>query len=93
MAVNPRNDEGTWGVRRIIIITTLALCAFVVLRFTLFRADDTEVNSTLVMGAFTLAGAVIGSYVFGAVWDDIEVRKERRRDRLYDRFPYDDRPV
>lgn len=74
-----RNLDGSWKVRRALIFTTLIFCAAVVVRV-MWTGEDTRVNETLVLSAFGLAGMVIGSYVFGAVWDD---RTKRRPDDDY----------
>lgn len=63
-----------WKVRRRIVIGTLLFCAFVVLWLAI-RGADTELSRSIASGAFMLAGAVIGSYVFGAAWDDFNVMK------------------
>jgi hypothetical protein len=67
-----RNFGGSWTHRRRIIYSTLAFCAFCIL-WLLFWGSDTELNETIANSAFFLAGGVIGSYVFGAVWDDKSV--------------------
>lgn len=36
----------------------------------MIRGDDRAVNEVIVMCSFGLAFGTIGSYVFGAVWDD-----------------------
>ena len=59
----------SWAIRRRVIFATLVFCAFEILWIT-FMGADTAVASTIVLGAFGLAGSTIGSYVFGAVWDD-----------------------
>ncbi len=64
-----RNFGGAWTHRRRIIYGTLVFCAFCI-SYLLFRGSDTRLNETIVSSAFLLAGGVIGSYVFGAVWDD-----------------------
>jgi hypothetical protein len=64
-----RNFGGAWMHRRRIIYGTLVFCAFCII-YLLFRGGDTRLNETIVSSAFLLAGGVIGSYVFGAVWDD-----------------------
>jgi hypothetical protein len=58
-----------WTVRRRIIVLTLIFCAGLVTYIT-FKGTDTRTAETIVQSAFYLAGAVIGSYVFGAVWQD-----------------------
>lgn len=64
-----RNFGGAWTHRRRIIYGTLIFCAFCI-SYLMFRGSDTRLNETIVNSAFLLAGGVIGSYVFGAVWDD-----------------------
>jgi len=67
-----RNFGGAWTHRRRIIYGTLVFCAFCII-YLLFHGSDTRLNETIVSSAFLLAGGVIGSYVFGAVWDDKNV--------------------
>ena len=67
-----------WAVRRRIIFTTLIFCALCVV-YIIFKGNDTRVYETVVMSAFALAGMVIGSYVFGAVWDDKSRREMSTR--------------
>lgn len=59
----------SWKVRRRIIHATLAFSAFCVV-WIMLRGDDRAVNEVIVMCSFGLAFATIGSYIFGAVWDD-----------------------
>lgn len=93
--MSPRNEQGTWKVRRRIIHGTLGFCAAIIARFTLFDAADTAVNQTLVLGAFALAGSTIGAYVFRASWEDVKLRQIERGFTDYGPYPstpYDDRP-
>jgi hypothetical protein len=64
---NPNNVS--WFVRRRIIVGTLLFCAVTVGYITLY-GTDTRLNETIIECSFLLAGSVIGSYVFGAIWDD-----------------------
>lgn len=64
-----RNFGGSWTHRRRIIYCTLIFCAFCIV-FIMFYGSDTKLHEAIVSSAFLLAGGVIGSYVFGAVWDD-----------------------
>lgn len=61
--------QGSWRMRRRIIICTLIFCALEAGYITIF-GTDTRLNETIVNAAYLLAGTVIGSYVFGAVMDD-----------------------
>lgn len=65
-----RNFGGSWTHRRRIIYGTLIFCALCVLYLMIFGNDTSRLHETIANSAFFLAGGVIGSYVFGAVWDD-----------------------
>lgn len=65
-----RNLDGSWRHRRRIIYGTLIFCAFCVLYLMFFGTQESALHETIANAAFFLAGGVIGSYVFGAVWDD-----------------------
>ena len=58
-----------WKIRRSIILASLLFCATVIVKIIWSGADTTTAQVAL-YGSFGLAGTVIGSYVFGAVWDD-----------------------
>jgi hypothetical protein len=91
--LNPRNDKGTWRERRRIIRITLALCAAEIVYLTVW-GGDTKLNDTLATGTFILAGSVIGSYVFGAAWEDIRMKQADTYATYgpYPGAPLDDRP-
>ncbi len=61
-----------WKVRRRLVIVTLAFCAGVIM-FLIGWGEDTELNRAIATGAMLLSGSVLGSYVFGAAWDDKNV--------------------
>ena len=74
-AVNP-HGQFEWHRRRRLIYATLLfnfLSGVALLVAGLLGMDSTLLN-TLVVSNYSLAGAVIGSYVFGAVWDDRNAR-------------------
>lgn len=67
---DPRNGErSSWYLRRKIVFGTLYYCAVAVAYLVLF-GEDTALNAQLAIALTGLAGMVIGSYVFGAVWED-----------------------
>jgi len=90
--VSPRNHKGSWRIRRRIINTTLVLCALEIFYLTIWGAD-TRLAETLATGAFLLAGSVIGSYVFGAAYEDVKF-KQADSYGAYGAYPQplDDRP-
>lgn len=68
---------GTWKQRRRIIHGTLAFCAGAV-GYIVWAPGDAitaPVHATIATALIALAGGVIGSYVFGAVWDDHNARR------------------
>lgn len=68
MKLFPPGDRA-WAIRRRIVIATLAFCAGFAIYALGWVASDSRAE-TAIMQAFLLAGAVIGSYVFGAIIDD-----------------------
>lgn len=78
--MRPDDDRPSWAVRRRIIIATLLFCAGEIIYLTGW-AEDTDLASTIANGVLILAGSVIGSYVFGAVWDDRNFMSTRRHSR------------
>lgn len=74
-AKNP-HGQFEWHRRRMLIYATLAFnlvsgCALLVAGLV---GMDSTLLTTLTVSNYSLAGAVIGSYVFGAVWDDKNAR-------------------
>jgi chromate transport protein ChrA len=74
MPADTPTPPGTWTRRRRIINATLVYCAVIVVWLT-ERHPDSPLVSQVVLGLIALAGGVIGSYVFGATWDDANARK------------------
>jgi len=60
-----------WQNRQKVIFGTLFFCALVVIYLLIFGEGNSELHQTIAMWAFLLSGAVIGSYVFGAAWEDV----------------------
>lgn len=66
-----------WKRRRRLIYATLAFClvSAIAILIGALRGLDTPLLSTLALAVFGLAGSTIGTYVFGAVWDDNGARQ------------------
>ncbi len=63
------------STRRKIVYATLFTCAQVV-GYVLVMGDPANtLHASALSWAFTLAGATIGGYIFGAVWDNQNVLK------------------
>ena len=67
---NRNKGQKPWSFRRKVVVTTLMFCASCVAYIMVFGHSSASVGETITGSAFTLAGAVIGSYIFGAVWHD-----------------------
>ncbi len=61
-----------WTLRRRIVHSTLIFTGGALV-YLLGWGADTRLNETIATGLIALAAATIGSYVFGAVWDDKNV--------------------
>lgn len=68
------HSTSPWKIRRKIIIFTLMFCAFCV-SYIMFQAVELAIFHTIVTGCFTLAGSIIGAYVFGATYQDVAIEK------------------
>lgn len=74
-----RNHLGKkWQFRRTVIVMSLIFCATVI-TFLLLYGEDTRLNETIALGTFGLTISIIGSAVFGAVWDDKNTLQQRNR--------------
>lgn len=80
-------EKPSWRIRRRIIVGTLLYCAAMVLYLAVW-GDSTSLAEAIATGLILLAGSVIGSYVFGAVWDDRNVMEARKSEHTPpDGFP------
>lgn len=76
--IKPKGGRPSWKNRRRVIFSTLIFCAFCIF-FLLVWGDDSRVNETIALGAFSLAGSVIGFYVAGAAWTDVNIEKIKNK--------------
>lgn len=68
---------GTWTKRRRLINLTLLYCAAMVAWLS-ERHPESAIAGQVVIALIGLAGMVLGSYVFGATWDDKNARNAGR---------------
>ena len=64
----------SWKLRRRAVFGSLLFCA-IIISYIVFIADEKAVYQTVVFSAFGLMGAIIASYIGGAVWDDYNMRR------------------
>jgi len=62
-------SRNSWTIRRRIIVGTLLWCGGMVTYLAIF-GRPVSLSETIANGCLLLMASVIGSYVFGAVWDD-----------------------
>jgi len=74
MNENDKKEQNgpTWKNRRRVIFGSLFFCALTVI-CVLIRGNDTKIAETAITMSFFMAMSVIGSYVFGAVWQDVKI--------------------
>lgn len=65
--------EDGWPVRRRVMFLALAYVAANV-QYLAIWGNDTALNSTIATNLLWVGGGIIGAYVFGAVWDDMNRR-------------------
>lgn len=70
-------EKPSWRIRRRIIVGTLLYCGAMVFYLAVW-GESTSLAEAIATGLILLAGSVIGSYVFGAVWDDRNVMKAQK---------------
>lgn len=73
-AISAPTGDFEWWRRRIAIAGVLLFCALGVGYLIVF-GNDTALHRDIANGLILLAGSTLGSYVFGAVWDDSSKRK------------------
>lgn len=75
----PRNPHGQfeWVRRRRLIYGTLVFCGFgaLMLHVAAWLGMNSALLNTLTVSNYGLAGSMLGSYIFGAAWDDKNARE------------------
>jgi hypothetical protein len=70
--LEPRERRDHWRIRRRVLFATIGFCMLTVLH-AITLGEDTRVAETAITMAFMTMVACVGSYVFGAAWEDITV--------------------
>jgi uncharacterized membrane protein len=66
-------QKPSWKLRRRAVFGSL-LFAGAIIVYVLARWDDTSLAQTAVLGAFGLIGAIVASYIGGAVYEDTRLK-------------------
>lgn len=69
---NPQSSS--WKIRRRFMFVVAAFCMLSV-AYVLYRGLDTGPADTAVTMAFIVLLGIVGSYVFGAAWEDVSIAK------------------
>ena len=72
--------EGNWKIRRRVMFMTLAYIAGTV-TYIIWKGSDTALYQQIAISLIAAGTAIIGSYVFGAVWDDSNKRAAMQQTR------------
>ena len=65
--------EDGWPIRRRVMFLAMVYCAGNV-QYLMLWGQDTALNREIATTLLWVLGAIIGAYVFGAVWDDMDRR-------------------
>ena len=65
----------SWKLRRRAVFGSLIFCGFIIM-YVSVKWDDTNLASTLALGAFGLIGAIVASYIGGAAYQDVRLFKQ-----------------
>lgn len=77
-ALNAMNKP-SWRFRRRAVFGSLIFAAGVIV-YILVRWDSTSLAETMTLSAFGLMGAIIASYIGGAVWEDTSFNKHSKKE-------------
>lgn len=69
----------SWKLRRRAVFGSLIFCV-IIISYIVFFGSDKPVYETTVFSAFGLMGAIIASYIGGAVWDDYNMKRTRSQE-------------
>lgn len=74
MAKSPDNEQFSWKLRRRFMFAVSGFCMLVI-GYILFRNLDTGPADTAMTMAFFTLGGIVGTYVFGATWEDVATKR------------------
>ena len=69
----------SWKFRRRAVFGSLIFAGGVIV-YLLVRWDSTSLSETMTVSAFGLIGAIVASYIGGAVWEDTSFNKNAKKE-------------
>ena len=72
-------NKPSWKFRRRAVFGSLIFAAGIII-YLLVRWDSTPLAETMTLSAFGLMGAIIASYIGGAVWEDTSFNKYSKKE-------------
>lgn len=70
----------SWKIRRRVVIATIGFCMGCIVYLMVKGEADSRLHETIAMGVIGLFISTVGSYVFGAAWDDKNVMSSLGKD-------------
>lgn len=67
--MDPITPPYSWKFRRTFMFAVSGFAAALMMVALLVK-PDAAISSNIIIGGFALLGSIVGTYVFGAVWDD-----------------------
>lgn len=86
MAKQPTEEHFCWTVRRRFMFAVSGFCMLVV-GYILIRGLDTGPADTAMTMAFLTLIGIVGSYVFGATWEDVATKRIMGSAAVASRYP------
>jgi hypothetical protein len=77
----------SWKIRRRVVVATIGFCMGCIVYLMVRGEADSRLHETIAMGVIGLFISTVGSYVFGAAWDDKNVMATLGRDAYRDQGP------
>ena len=65
----PTDSKRSWKLRRRAVFGSLLFAGAVII-YVLVQWDDTSLSQTVILASFGLIGAIVASYIGGAVYED-----------------------
>lgn len=72
--MKPPGGHPSWKNRKRVIFVTIFFCMFCI-GYIMLTGQDLAISANIIISAFGLLGSVIGFYVAGASWTDINLEK------------------
>jgi hypothetical protein len=85
------DPKPSWKLRRRAVFGSLVFAGSVIM-YVLFRWDDTSLAQTAIISSFGLIGAIVASYIGGAVYEDTHLQQPINNTEINEdkNYPYEE---